>query len=124
MNVMDRFDAYRGMRARRMHTNKLAVMGHENDRLRIEVESLKDQLRQERNELSRLLDVVESGMGARLPRKHQLRRLAILVAAAAGAFVAISSRGNERLEKITARWSFMPNIGRTDGTLPTRTAKA
>ena len=56
MDVLDRVESIRGARQKKRVEGRVDDVEHENDRLHVENESLRDQLHQERAELSRILD--------------------------------------------------------------------
>jgi hypothetical protein len=114
MDVLDRVESIRGARQKKRIEGRVDDVEHENDRLHAENESLRDQLHQERVELSRILDVLERGMQARGPRKHRLRRIAVLSIAAGSAYVAGSRAGRERFDQLRERWNRMMSTGRAE----------
>jgi len=114
MDVLDRVESIRGARQKKRVEGRVDDVEHENDRLHAENESLRDQLHQERAELSRILDVLERGMQGRGSRKHRLRRIAVLSVAAGSAYVAGSKAGRERFDEIRHRWNRMMGTGRTE----------
>lgn len=114
MDVLDRVETMRGARRKKRVEGKVDDVEHENDRLHVENESLRDQLHRERAELSRVLDVLERGMQKRRPRKHRVRRIAMLSMAAGSAYIAGSKAGRERFDQIRERWNRIMNAGRAE----------
>jgi hypothetical protein len=97
-------------------THGLDKTQRERDRLEAENEVLRGRMAHADQEREHLLHSVDELSGRRpsdKPRKHRLRRLMVLGAAAGSAYVFGAKAGRERYEEIRERWSALRDrIGR------------
>jgi hypothetical protein len=102
----------------RMREAKLERADRERDRLRAENQLMRERIEHTDEELFRALDAIDNmakidGSAARKPRKHRIRRLFVLGAAAGSAYVMGAKAGRERYESLRRRWTEMRGRART-----------
>ena len=111
MEITDRIGNLRdGVHGRRLE-GKLNDAQRENVRWKTEARVLRDEVRDDHGDLSKVLSAIEQS-NARQPR-HRLRRIVTLVAAAAGAYVMGAKAGRQRYDEISAAWHKMVRNGRS-----------
>jgi hypothetical protein len=96
----------------RMREAKLEKADRERDRLRVENHLMRERLEHTDEELFRALDAIDDmaktdGRAARTPRRHRIRRLFVLGAAAGSAYVMGAKAGRERYETMRRWWTDM-----------------
>jgi hypothetical protein len=96
----------------RMREVQLAKADRERDRLRAENQMMRERLEHADEELFRALGAIDDmakaeGGAARTPRRHRIRRLFVLGAAAGSAYVMGAKAGRERYESMRRWWTDM-----------------
>jgi hypothetical protein len=96
----------------RMREVKLEKADRERNRLRAENQMMRERLEHTDEELFRALDAIDDmakadGGTARTPRRHRIRRLFVLGAAAGSAYVMGAKAGRERYESMRRWWTDM-----------------
>jgi hypothetical protein len=103
-------------------THGLDKTERERDRLKAENEVLRGRMAHADEEREHLLHSVDELAGRKTskPRKHRLRRVMVLGAAAASAYVIGAKAGRERYEEIRERWTALRDrVGREQDTAST-----
>jgi hypothetical protein len=77
------------------------------ERLRVENQTLKEEIDRDRDRLSKVLGSLESTTAKAGSKPHRIRRLITLTATAGGAYVVGTRAGRERYEQIRQWWSQM-----------------
>jgi hypothetical protein len=117
MQLQERAKALGSDAKHRMREARLEKADRERDRLRTENELMRERIEHTDEELSRALDAIDDmakadGKAQRKPRKHRIRRLFVLAAAAGSAYVMGAKAGRERYESLRRWWTDMR--GRAD----------
>jgi hypothetical protein len=104
----------------RMREARLEKADRERDRLRTENQLMRERIEHTDEELSRALDAIDDmakadGKAQRKPRKHRIRRLFVLGAAAGSAYVMGAKAGRERYESLRRWWTDMRGRAGTMG---------
>ena len=107
MSVQERARLIRSdVTEKRLH-HGLEKTERERDRLKVENDVLRDRMVNADRERERLMHSVDDLAKKRSakPRKHRLRRLMVLSAAAGSAYVLGAKAGRQRYEELRSRWS-------------------
>jgi hypothetical protein len=112
MQLQERARMLGGDAKHRLREAKLEKADRERDRLRTENQLMRERIEHTDEELFRALDAIDDlaksdGTSARKPRKHRIRRLFVLGAAAGSAYVMGAKAGRERYESLRRRWTDM-----------------
>ncbi len=96
----------------RIREAKLEKADRERERLRTENELMRERIDRTEGELTRALGAIDDmaksdGRAERKPRKHRIRRLFVLGAAAGSAYVMGAKAGRERYESMRRWWTDM-----------------
>lgn len=113
MEITERMSNMRDQLHQRRLEGKRDDAEQENQRLKIESRMLRDELEEDRSELSKLLSALEDGRLSASPSRHRLRRLMSLTLAAGGAYLLGARAGRERYEEIRARCNDWMRTGRS-----------
>jgi hypothetical protein len=92
--------------------SKLDSLDRDNDRLQAENRVLRSELERTRDVRAGVNDAIDEATKSSRPRKHRVRRLLALSAAAGGAYVLGAKAGRERYEQIKSWWR--DNVTRAD----------
>jgi hypothetical protein len=97
MSVKDKAGVVGQMARSKVREARLEGVQERNERLKMKNDLLRDELSQERAERERIVDALEH-MGG--PKRHRIRGLFLLTAAAGGAYVMGSKAGRERYDQL------------------------
>jgi hypothetical protein len=117
MSVQERARSIRSDVTEKRLNHGLEKFERERDRLKVENEVLRDRLARGDEERDRLLGSVDdlaSRKSPRRPRKHRMRSLLVLAAAAGSAYMFGAKAGRARYEEIRGRWDGMLERMRQD----------
>jgi hypothetical protein len=118
MSVQERARSIRSDVTEKRLSHGLDKSERERDRLKVENEVLRTRVARGDEERERLLGSVDE-LAARTarskPRKHRMRTLFVLTAAAGSAYVFGAKAGRARYEEIRERWDSMLERVRQDG---------
>jgi len=119
MSVQERARSIRSDVTEKRLSHGLDKSERERDRLKVENEVLRSRVARGDEERERLLGSVDE-LAARTasrpkPRKHRMRTLFVLTAAAGSAYVFGAKAGRARYEEIRERWDSMLERVRQDG---------
>ena len=126
MSVQERARSIRSDVTEKRLSHGLEKTERERDRLKVENDALRSRVSQGDEERERLLGSVDelASRSTSRPRKHRMRSLLVLTAAAGSAYVFGAKAGRARYEEIHARWDSMlermrqnRNAGSADGPL-------
>jgi hypothetical protein len=120
MSVQERARSIRSDVTEKRLSHGLDKTERERDRLRVENEALKSRLARGDEERERLLGSVDelASRSTARPRKHRLRGLLVLTAAAGSAYVFGAKAGRARYEQLRERWDSMREGMRQGGSGP------
>jgi hypothetical protein len=109
MSVQERARSIRSDVTEKRLNHGLEKFERERDRLKIENEVLRDRLARSDEDRDRLLGSVDDLASRKMPRprKHRMRSLFVLTAAAGSAYVFGAKAGRARYEDIRGRWNSM-----------------
>jgi hypothetical protein len=109
MDLKDRASSITDSAKQRLAERHAESLERENERLKVENTSLRDQTDRDRERMERILDSLDDATAS--PKKHRVRRLMTLSVAAGSAYVLGAKAGRERYDQIRTWWAERRNQG-------------
>jgi G3E family GTPase len=109
MDLKDRATVLTETAKHRLAERHMEHLERENDRLKVENATLRTQTDREDEKIEKILDSLRSTTAG--PKRHRIRRLVTLSAAAGGAYVMGAKAGRERYVQIKRWWAERRNDG-------------
>jgi FtsZ-binding cell division protein ZapB len=109
MDLKDRASSITDSAKQRLAERHAESLERENERLKVENTSLRDQTDRDRERMERILGSLDDATAS--PKKHRVRRLMTLSVAAGSAYVLGAKAGRERYDQIRTWWAERRNQG-------------